>query len=43
MVTQSGKNTPAPWVGYTRAGCDFGAVSTANTILENTNIDILTR
>ncbi|HEU5427265.1 MAG TPA: hypothetical protein VFU74_10340, partial [Actinocrinis sp.] len=40
MVTQSGKNTPAPWVGYTRAGCDFGAVSTANTILENTNIDI---
>ncbi|HEU5353411.1 MAG TPA: hypothetical protein VFU65_03080, partial [Actinocrinis sp.] len=40
MVTQAGKNTPAPWVGYTRAGCDFGAVSTANTILENTNIDI---
>ncbi len=40
MVTQAGKNTPAPWVGYTRAGCDFGAVSTANTILENTTIDI---
>ncbi|MBS2963058.1 hypothetical protein KGA66_08385 [Actinocrinis puniceicyclus] len=40
MVTQSGKNTPAPWVAYTRAGCDFGAVSTANTILENTRIDI---
>jgi hypothetical protein len=30
------KNTPAPWVSYTRAGCDFGAVSVANTVLENT-------
>jgi hypothetical protein len=40
MVTQDGKNTPAPWVSYTRAGCDFGAVATANTILENTTIDI---
>ncbi len=40
MVTPAGKNTPAPWVGYTRAGCDFGSVSTANTILENTKIDI---
>jgi hypothetical protein len=40
MVTQDGKMTPAPWVGYTRAGCDFGSVATANTVLENTNIDI---
>lgn len=30
------KNTPAPWVPYTRAGCDFGAVALANTVLENT-------
>jgi hypothetical protein len=40
MVTQSGKNTPAPWVSYTRAGCDVGSVATANTVLENTTIDI---
>jgi hypothetical protein len=29
------KTTPAPWVPFTRAGCDFGAVSVANTVLEN--------
>jgi hypothetical protein len=32
--------TPAPWVPYTRAGCNVGQVSTANTILENTGVDI---
>jgi hypothetical protein len=36
MVTDGGKNTPAPWVSYTRAGCDFGAVGAANIVLENT-------
>jgi len=36
MVTTGGVNTPAPWVPYTRAGCDYGAVSTANVVLENT-------
>jgi hypothetical protein len=30
------KTTPAPWVPFTRAGCDFGGVSTANIELENT-------
>src|SRR3989441_3385384 len=35
MVTD-GKNTPAPWVPFTRAGCDFGAISLANIELENT-------
>ena len=30
------KTTPAPWVSYTRAGCDVGNVSVANTVLENT-------
>ena len=30
------KNTPAPWVPYTRAGCDYGAVALANVVLENT-------
>src|SRR6202048_4823803 len=42
MLTAQGKNAPAPWVPFTRAGCNFGAVATANTILENTGIDIPT-
>src|SRR5215468_8070643 len=32
--------TPAPWAPYTRAGCDWGAVATANVELENTAVDI---
>src|SRR5579864_7296549 len=32
--------TPAPWVPFTRAGCDVGDVSTANMVLENTSVDI---
>ncbi|TMM13471.1 MAG: hypothetical protein E6F98_06090 [Actinobacteria bacterium] len=35
MVTTGSKNTPAPWVSYTRDGCDVGNVSVANTVLEN--------
>src|SRR6267378_3557540 len=42
MINEQGKIAPAPWVPFTRAGCDFGAVATANTILENTQIDIPT-
>src|SRR4051812_30646951 len=42
MINENGKISPAPWVPYTRAGCNFGAVATANTILENTAIDIPT-
>src|SRR5262249_47537411 len=31
------RTTPAPWVPYTRAGCDFGAAGgPANIVLENT-------
>jgi len=37
LVTAGGKNAPAPWVPYTRAGCNFGGVSTANIELENAN------
>src|SRR5215469_14146311 len=33
-------NTPAPWVPFTRAGCNVGGVSTANVELENTALDI---
>jgi len=32
--------TPAPWVPFTRAGCDVGDFSTANVELENTAADI---
>jgi hypothetical protein len=40
MVSASGGNTPAPWVPYTRAGCNFGSVAVANTELENTTPDV---
>jgi hypothetical protein len=42
MLTAQGMNAPAPWVPYTRAGCNFGAVATANTVLENIATDIPT-
>jgi hypothetical protein len=42
MVTPGGKIAPAPWVAYTRAGCDFGAAGTANIELENIGVDIPT-
>ncbi len=34
--------TPAPWVPFTRAGCSVGDFSTANMVLENTNVDLPT-
>jgi hypothetical protein len=40
LVTAQGKNAPAPWVPYTRAGCDFGSVAAADTELENTLPDV---
>jgi hypothetical protein len=36
----TGTVTPAPWVPFTRAGCSVGTFSTANMVLENTNVDI---
>jgi hypothetical protein len=42
MLTAQGKNAPAPWVPFTRAGCNVGGVGTANIELENTAIDIPT-
>jgi hypothetical protein len=42
MLTHEGKNAPAPWVPFTRAGCNVGAVSIANLELENTGADITT-
>ncbi len=40
MLTAQGMNAPAPWAPFTRAGCNFGSVATANTILENTSVDV---
>jgi len=40
MVGPDGKVAPAPWVPFTRAGCDVGAVAAANTILENVGPDV---
>src|SRR5215472_10772443 len=34
------KITPAPWVPFTRQGCNVGDVSIANADLENTAVDI---
>ncbi len=37
MVFDGQKTTPAPWVPFTRSGCDVGGVGTANIELENTS------
>lgn len=42
MLNAQGKNAPAPWVPYTRAGCNVGGVGTANIELENIGTDIPT-
>ncbi len=42
LIAETGKNAPAPWVAYTRAGCDFGAVGIADMDLENTGSDLAT-
>jgi hypothetical protein len=40
MLDQNGNNAPAPWVAFTRAGCDVGAFSIANLEFENIGNDI---
>ena len=40
MIAANGKNAPAPWVPFTRAGCDVGGVGTANIELENATADV---
>jgi len=42
QVDQRGKIAPAPWVPFTRAGCDVGAFSVANIEFENVSGDITT-
>jgi hypothetical protein len=41
MVTQQGTVAPAPWVAFTRAGCDVGAFSVANIEFENITSDLI--
>jgi len=38
----NGVNAPAPWVPFTRAGCDVGAVAAADMEPENTGSDLVT-
>jgi len=38
--TTSGVNTPAPWAAFTRAGCDFAGVGSADMEFENDTSDI---
>ena len=38
----SGVNAPAPWVPFTRAGCDVGAAAAADMEIENTGVDLST-
>ena len=40
MVDPQGTIAPAPWVPYTRAGCDVGAIATANMEVENSDPDL---
>lgn len=42
MIDENGKTAPAPWVPYTRAGCDVGAFSVANIEFESLPADIRT-
>ncbi|HLI51600.1 MAG TPA: hypothetical protein VKU87_07360, partial [Thermomicrobiaceae bacterium] len=42
MLAANGQNAPAPWVPFTRAGCNVGAVGVANLAIENLTTDIST-
>jgi hypothetical protein len=41
-ASPEGVNTPAPWVGFTRAGCDFAGLGAADMELENDTSDLTT-
>src|SRR5262249_56915098 len=40
MVNELGKTAPAPWVPFTRAGCDVGAFSVTNIEFESIPGDV---
>jgi hypothetical protein len=41
LLTPSGANAPAPWVPFTRAGCNVGAASIADMEFENVGSDFV--
>ena len=41
MIAADGKTAPAPWVAFTRAGCNVGAAAFVNIVLENVGADIV--
>ena len=40
LLTENQDNVPASWAPFTRAGCDVGAFSTANIVLERAPFDV---
>jgi hypothetical protein len=42
MINESGKTAPAPWVPFTRAGCDVGAFGVPNIEMERLPDDVTT-
>src|SRR4051812_14190097 len=42
MLAENGKTAPAPWVPFTRAGCDVGGFSVPNIELERLPDDVTT-
>jgi hypothetical protein len=42
MINEFGKTAPAPWVPFTRAGCDAGGFSVANIEFESVPADVNT-
>jgi hypothetical protein len=42
MINENGKIAPAPWVPFTRAGCDVGGFSSANIEFESIPADVNT-
>jgi hypothetical protein len=40
MLNEQGKNMPAPWVPYTRAGCNVGVAAAANMALQDPKTEI---
>src|SRR4051812_5226814 len=42
MINEAGRTAPAPWVAFTRAGCDVGAYSVANIEFESIPADVRT-
>jgi hypothetical protein len=40
LIDAQGKNTPAPWPAFTKAGCDIGYAGIAGTVLESVPTDL---